>query len=88
MAAAEHTGGAAASSTHVRIALGTTNRAKLESVEAAARQMFSTHSVWPCAADRSVPTVQLPQPSRAPLGDQADPVELASQPFVISQWRE
>ena len=41
----------------VKIAVGTTNRAKLASVETAAGQMFSAHSVWPCAADRSGATI-------------------------------
>jgi hypothetical protein len=36
-------------------------------VETAARQMFSAHSVWPCAADRSVSAVHLAQPCRTLL---------------------
>ena len=50
-----HAGTAAGSRTsngHVTIAVGTTNRAKVESVKAAAGRMFSAHSVWPYAAER------------------------------------
>ena len=36
----------------VTIAVGTTNRAKLQAVEAAASRMFAAHSVQPCAAKR------------------------------------
>eukprot|EP01043_Picozoa_sp_COSAG02_P055147 COSAG02_NODE_6353_length_3629_cov_9.103683_4_plen_95_part_00 len=68
MAEAERREGATTSIAHVSIALGTTNRAKLESVETAARQMFSAHSVWPCAADRSVSAVHLAQPCRTLRG--------------------
>lgn len=46
----------------MKIAVGTTNRAKLESVETAAGQMFSAHSVWPCAADRSGATITFHTP--------------------------